>query len=446
MAEENKDKLKKVLVIAYGFPPAGGSSSIRTVKFCKYLPRFSWKPVVLTVRKPRVLDWDPGLLDDIPKDIDVYRTPSMEPPYFLYNRSNKVTNKSCRFPSKVTRFLGGVFRKIRYAFFIIDERIGWVPFAFLKGLGILRKEKDLNLIYISVKPFSSLFIAILLKKISGLPLVIDFRDAWTDFNPYFWKDKPSYLLRLEAFIEKLAVDTADRVISVNENIVNDFMTKYAYSPASKFDYIPNGFDREDFDGALLPQNKDLFCITYAGNLYAERSPEDFFTALKMLLKDSPDLRKSIRFRYLGRITGANYKFFCDGELKGIIQLEGMLPYRECLRIIRQSNLLLFIEDQVAISDRLLPSKIFEYLASGRPVLALAENGPVKDLVINSASGAVIGHGDVNAIKEKILYFIENGQKTDFNQGHPRNRLINEYSRELAAKKLTDIFNAINNTP
>lgn len=441
MVKEDRGKLKEVLVIAYGFPPVGGSAAIRTLKFCKYLPQFFWKPVVLTVKKPRVFDRDPSLLEDLPKDIEVYRTATIELPYSLY-KTDKDSGKGYnpRF-SRLRRFLSSIFRKARYTLLIIDERIGWVPFVILSGLKIIRKKKDIKLIYISVKPFSSLLAAIFLRKLTRLPLVIDFRDAWTGFNRYFWEGKPAYFRRIEGFIERLAVQGADKIISVNENIIKDLRNKYISCPRDKFVYIPNGYDPQDFEGGVLGSPKDVFRISYAGSLYAKRSPENFLNALKVLLKKNPHLKDRLRFEYIGKVTAANGGFFEDEEIKQVIELCGVLPYKECLNRIRASNLLLFIEDQVEISDRLFPSKIFEYVASVKPILALAKNGPVSDFIQRTNSGVVLDYRDVIGIKEELFSFIK-GEHRNSIPSDSKKEILSDYSREALTKSLALVFDGL----
>lgn len=440
MINSSRDK-SRVLMIAYGFPPVGGSTAVRVLKLCKYLPEFLWQPVVLTVKKPRVFEFDSGLLQELPQDIEIYRTPSLELPCSCYKGwvggSVKISAFSY-FPLK--KLLGRWFKKLRYMLLMVDVRIGWVPFTVFAGYRIIKK-RNIKLIYVAVKPFSSLLAAIILKKVTRLPLVIDFHDAWIAFNQSFWNDKPVYFRRLEGIIEKMAVRCADKIISVNENIVNDFRLRYSFCPKDKFISIPNGYDSEDFTEAISARDKDIFSITYTGSLYAKRSPENFLRALKMLLKEDPSLRQRVRFYYIGKVTVANKQFFDDECLKDVIELVGTLPHKECVKRIRQSDLLLFIEDQVDISDMLFPTKIFEYVASSRPILALAKKGLASDLIRESASGVILEDGDIPAIKDKIAGFIKDAAGSIIGQGSDK-AVISRYSHEAGSKVLADVFNGL----
>jgi glycosyltransferase involved in cell wall biosynthesis len=286
-------------------------------------------------------------------------------------------------------------------------------------------------------------IAILLKKLTHLPLVVDFRDAWTDFNVFFWNDKPNYFRRFEGFIEKKTVENADKIISVNENIVEDFRRKYTYCSPEKFVSITNGYDPEDFTDSNFSKRSDNFLITYAGSLYEKRSPENFLKALKMLLDEKLFLNKKVCFQYIGKITSANEGYFQDNSFKEIIKLTGELPHKECLRRIKESDLLLFIEDQVEISDRLFPAKIFEYIASGRPILALAKEGLASDLIRKTISGIVLENHDIPEIKDSLLTFITNGFDCDFSFNSTSDKdIINQYSREATTRALAQKFNEI----
>lgn len=430
-----------VLMIAYGFPPVGGSTVIRVIKFCKYLARFNWEPAVLTVKHPRVFELDPELIRELPDSIRVYRTPSLELPVSFYK--GWITGSSKRGGAvshfSIKKILGDLFKKLRYFFMIIDERIGWVPFVIFRGWRICR-NKEIKVIYVAVKPFSLLLAAIALKKITRLPLVIDFHDAWTSFNPYFWSEKPAYLCRLEQVVENAAVRCADKVISVNDNIIRDFREKYLGYDQDKFISICNGYDTDDFSSVISVPRKDKFIITYAGSLYTKRSPENFINALKMLIRDNPVLKERVRFCYIGKVTIANQGFFQDDNLKGIIEFAGMLPHADCIKRIRESNLLLFIEDQVEISQMLLPTKIFEYVASGRPILSLAKDGPAADLILESRSGIIINNSDISAIKEGLRGFISGGYSVPERPG--QQDVIKRYSHEAESGLLSGVLNGL----
>ena len=437
------DPIKKVLFIAYNFPPAGGAGVIRSVKYCKFLPRFFWIPVVLTVKNPRVFEKDRTLAKDIPESVLVYRTAALQLPAKIYDKKPRAAEKHSEtgFFKKIKKNLFKVFKQLSYACFCIDEHVGWIPFALFRGWRIIKADAQIKCIYVSVKPFSAVITGLALKKLTGKPLVIDFRDAWTAFTPYFWLDKPEYFRKFEALLEKRAVINSDLIISVSEKIIVDFQTTYSMLPKSRFICIPNGFDQEDFNSLPPAAASDKFIITYAGSLYAKRSPESFFSALKEIFAQEPQLREKIRFRYVGYNNSSSGYLLDDPDLKDIIEITGMLPYRECLLKMKESNLLLLIEDRVAVSDRIMTSKIYEYLASQKPILALAKEGPIKELIGKTHSGMTFDHEDINGIANAIRYFLQNDYREDIPTGFKDS--MNAYSRETAGKKLSEAFNALN---
>lgn len=437
------EPIKKVLFIAYYFPPAGGAGVIRSVKYCKFLPRFSWIPVVLTVKNPLILEKDPTLAEDISKSIIVYRTATLQFPEKIYGKKPQTSGKQFKtgFFKKIKKNYFKLFKQLSYACFCIDEHMGWIPFALFRGWRIIKADPQIKCIYVSVKPFSTVITALALKKLTGKPLVIDFRDAWTAFTPYFWNGKPGYFKKFEAYLEKKAVINSDLIVSVSEKIIEDFQTTYSMLPRSRFICIPNGFDQEDFNSLPPPATSDKFIITYAGSFYAKRSPESLFSALKKIFAQEPQLRGKIRFRYIGYSTSSSEYFFDDADLKDIIEITGMLPYRECLLKIKESNLLLLIEDRVAVSDRIMTSKIFEYLASEKPILALAREGPIKELIRKTHSGMVLDHEDIDGIMNAIRYFMQKNCREDIPVGF--NDIMSVYSRETAGKRLSEAFNALN---
>lgn len=441
MSREDKVLLGSVLLIAYGFPPVGGSTAIRVLKFCKYLVRFRWKPIVLTVNKPRVFEFDPSLLGELPAEVEVSRTLSLELPNFLYKKWTADDEKSAiaTIPG-LKSVLSMALKRVRYFLFIVDERIGWVPFAVIRGLGLIRK-RQIKVIYVAVKPFSSLIAAVLLKKITGLPLVVDFHDAWVSFNRYFWSDKPVFFRKFEKLIEKIAVQNADKIISVNEKIIDDFRLRYFCMPEEKFSVLYNGYDPEDFSEPADRVSDGRFTITYAGSLYAKRSPENFFRVLKMLIEEDPRLKEKIHFLYIGKSFTLNRGFTLPGILGDVVESVGMLSHKECIRKIRKSDILLFIEDQVEISDWLLPTKIFEYLAAQRPILALAKKGPAADLINDSDSGIVLDNCEIELIRNALLSLINGELKFTFGSGS-RKIAIERYSQENSSAVLAHIFKGL----
>lgn len=447
MVKNIQDKpVKKVLVVAYSFPPAGGGRVRRVTKFVKFLPGFGWEPVVLTVKNPLVRDYDYALLkEEMGRKGMVVRTPSWEPSFLIryFNAEGPSSTKGKRRFHFFKDLALKTAKKLKWYIFFPDSRNGWVPFCVFNGWRIIRKEK-IDLIFVTAEPFSSLISGVILKKITGLPLVIDFRDEWVGFSEHYFPDKPAIVRSMEKATEAFAVRNADKVISVTKPIIDNFIRRYKQEKKDKFLCITNGFDPEDFKGLAVdaPRN-DRFTITYAGSLYKLRSPEYFLEALKDIAGRDRDFAVKAKAVFIGdndRYVKALFDSY--KELSGMIEVTGFLQHKDVVRRMLESDLLLYIADQTPASDRVLPAKLFEYMATNKPVIALADNGPAKEVIEYTSCGKVVSPYNIAAITVAIEYFYERFSKGAGPFQGQGNGKVAEFSRRSLTEKLAGTFELI----
>lgn len=283
--------MKKALVIAYYFPPTGGGGVQRATKFVKYLPSFGWEPVVLTVKTPDLGVFDETLLEDIPPDVEVYRTYSFDPVnryrvrrYGENSRFDKRNNNDSNNDSGIFGRIVSFFRSAMKYFvinivFVPDDYVGWIPFAVARGYKIIKEER-IDAIYATGKPWSSFLIAFFLSLLTGKPYILDLRDPWV-LTPYGSTESTNIKHMLERFWEKICFSHAKKVISINEQITRSYVQFYPSIPADRFGCITHGFDTDDFL-TLKKVKNDNFTISYVGTFYAYESPELFLQAVKIL--------------------------------------------------------------------------------------------------------------------------------------------------------------------
>ena len=410
--------MRRVLIVSYFFPPAGNVGVHRTLRFLKWLPEFGWHPVVLTPRNAKVSNHEPSLLKKVPPTVPVVRTPSFE----SLNYGNEVGSKY-RIP------LPGLLRKLcvelprdgwKYLS-VPDEKMGWVPFATRAGHRVL-SEQDISAIYVTGKPFSSYFIGDALARRSGLPWIMDLRDLWT-LNR---RVRPTSSLhgRLEARLERRFVRSAAAVITNTPGNREDFIGCYPECPADKFLTITNGFDAGDFDD--LPADKpDKFTIGYSGTfyfatgapvngyrkllgfdrkdrkIYETYSPKFLFEALSELFAESPQMREKTEIVFTGPGCDKIGGLVAQYGLERNVDLRGWVEYRESLRMLRNSHLLVLALSRGEESAGWIPSKLFQYLGAGTPILALVPPGDVADIVHETKAGSVAEPDNVSAIKSAL---------------------------------------------
>jgi glycosyltransferase involved in cell wall biosynthesis len=383
-------------VVSYIFPPAGGGGVQRTAKFVKYLQAFGWRPHVLAPLKSLVGCEDPGLLAELPPDLPVERTFCLEPEVF---------DDSFSFSHFSLRGLG--HKMVRNLFRLLDglalpdEQAGWLPFAVGRGIRAVGREK-IEVVFATGPPFSSLIAGWGISRLSGRPLVLDFRDEWIPTFQNYLRKSP-FRRSLERMMEKTVVRDAARVISVTGRITERFHERYGGSP-EKFVTITNGFDAEDFPEAVPMPDGDVFRIAHTGILYRNRSPAPFLEAVQKVVSSE---------RWKGRL-----KVVLAGQTENIPEIErlglgevvetpGYLPHRECVSLLRDSHLLLLMIDRIPASGFVYTGKIFEYLAAARPVLALTEEDSLAARLLSDFScGTIVPFEDADKIARAIMNAME----------------------------------------
>ncbi|KPK99551.1 MAG: hypothetical protein AMJ90_09365 [candidate division Zixibacteria bacterium SM23_73_2] len=389
---------KKVLVISYYFPPLGMAGVQRMAKFVKYLPTFGWEPVVLTVKDIEYFAKDPSLLDDIPKDIKVFKTGSFDPlrVSLLLKKLFKEKRNSKR---KATYTKG--FSLLAPWIFFPDSKIGWLPFALAKGLSIVKKEK-IDLIFSSSPPPTAHLVAHYLKILTGKKWVADFRDL---LFGYGYKHCPTFFHRvLKEKTQRVIFKNSDRIITENDKIAD--RVKGRNFRVCDIDVIPNGYDQEDF--SFQPEEKkEYFKIVYCGSLSPDSKPEPFFGALSDLIKEGKSKGSKIKFVHVGNFFGIDLDHLVKKyRLAESVLRVGYLPHKRALKEMTSADLLLILVSEEKDSENIIPGKIFEYLYSKKPILAVVPpSGAIGEMVRRFKRGRVISPKNTNEIKEAIRSFL-----------------------------------------
>jgi glycosyltransferase involved in cell wall biosynthesis len=441
------DEVRKVLMLAYVFPPffsVGGS--IRVVKFTKYLPALGWLPVVLTIDDSKEYDTQrkqgsEKLLSDISPQVKIYRTTAGEPSVELLEKGRKARRQN-RLAAVIVNLLSAVRRWASVYLLLPDENITWLPFALRLGRRIVRKE-GIEVIFATCPPHSVALTGAVLKRLAGKPLILDFRDDWID-TPWH-RAKPWFSRQIGRWLEKLAVKTADRVILVTEWSRNAFAARYPREPKDKFVLIPNGCDLDDFatvkQAGRRPRDS-RFTILHAGLLSEsegwKRNPEAFFQALVRIRESHPEVAANLTaaFTHLSQV----YRGMIEAMgLSGVVKEVGDLPHDECIRFMKAADLLLAVNYEGF--STLIPAKIYEYWAvGGPPILLLSCPGAAQSLLDKHELGTTVDPYDVEGIQQAVLDVYRRNE-----MGDPiRVSLagIEEYGREALSGKLAQTLSSV----
>jgi glycosyltransferase involved in cell wall biosynthesis len=412
--------MNKVLLIAYHFPPLGGGGVFRTLKFTKYLPEFGYQPYVLTVKNPMYRIKDPTLIGEIPPSAKVYRTFSFEQSIL-----------------RAPRRLLGINLKW---FYVPDENIGWLPSAVRQGEKIIKKA-NIDIVYATAPIFTSFLIGFLLKRKTGKPLVVDYRDPWTQ-NVFL--EYPSKLhRRIDDKLEKFVLETTDHVIVTSDPMKHRLVEKYPFTKG-KIDTITNGFDPEDFKNLTVKKDKEKFVIVYTGSLYGRRTGEKFFMAFRELIEGNPELETKIQVLITGLISKQDAFSIEKFGLKNVIKLLGYRSHKESLSLMANADVLLLIMSleemcNAKIGTLTIPGKVFEYLGVKRPILAIVPPGPAADIIRSTKTGVIVSPQDTGVIAQAILKLFQ-----DWKNGtlEVLESDISKYDRRVLTQKLVNIFQQV----
>ncbi len=391
--------MKRLLFLTYYFPPSGGPGVQRALKFARYLPAFGWEPTVLTVRPDHAAypALDESLFDDVPVDLHVFRTAAWDP-YAAYARllgKEKQETVGVGFVSREQPgWKEGLARWVRANLFIPDARVGWLPFAFVRGSHLLRRQ-PFDAIMTSTPPHSAHLAAWMLSRRFGVPWLADFRDPWTDISYLHDMPRTEAARKLDLALEKAVLRSADGVVAVGDSLARLLSGK----AGRRVDVIHNGYDEEDFAG-LTPEALPDFTIVHTGNLAASQNPVALWQALSAARAQGG--LQHLRLVLVGNTDAAVLEGLRAHGLQDCLTLVPYLPHREAIRYMMGASLLMLSIPNVPDADGIITGKIFEYLASGRPVLGVGPvPGDAEAITARAGAGQFFAYDDAAGIESFV---------------------------------------------
>lgn len=404
---------RKVLVIAYFFPPLGGAGVQRVLKFVKYLPRYGFQPVVLTTRSHDYPAKDPGLIAEVPAGTTIARAGD---PSIL------------RWAAVGFDYFG--FERLRALVAWPDRAAAWIPAATISAIRLVSHHRP-AVIFSSAPPFSAHLVACLTARITGLPWVADFRDEFAANPRDEWQTE--LVSNLNRRLERRLLAAADRVVTAAPYFELEGMPRSSKRRAT----ISNGVDPGDVSSARRsPPAGDLFRLSYVGTLYGERDLGPITAALRRLGEASAIDPARTELRLVGS------QWLREQPDAGPVRVveTGYLSHQEAVMEMQQAAVLLFYVPEASPAPS---GKIFEYLSAGRPILCVARRDNLAyRLVEEWQAGRAVEPGDAAGIEAAIADLYSRWHAGElFNSDGVREKVLERYSRSKLTGELAGVLDA-----
>lgn len=395
----------RLLVVTYAFPPRGGVAVQRMLHLVRHLPAQGIESTVLTVTPPRgTVQADVSLLDLVPQDLRVIRTPALEP-YRLYRAlggqraQDDPRNRAALTAGGGSRSLPErVYGLVQDRWLVPDAKIGWFPFALDAARAWAMEQGPADVVLATQPPATALVAGAAIAREWGCPLVADYRDPWT--AGYYPQERPAAVSARERALERRVLAKAAAVVTVGESFAGILreLVEESGDNRDKVTVISNGFEPESYMN-IKPLDFQHPAIVHTGSLYHQRSPLPFFEAFAALQQEQPALTDGWQVHLYGNVDPA---FLTAAKALGLTQIhhEGFVDQRTALAAQAGADLLLLC------SEGMLTAKVYEYLQARKPVLALGDSPELAALLDSYGAGVCLRPSDAEGIKAALAAMLQ----------------------------------------
>ncbi|HZK97137.1 MAG TPA: hypothetical protein VFC67_23250 [Prolixibacteraceae bacterium] len=429
--------MHKVLIITYYWPPSGGAGVQRWLKFVKYLREFGWEPVIYTPLNADYPVIDDTLLNDIPPGVEVIRTPIWEPYEFYKKLTGKKSTVKINSGFLNHKRSPGIVEKlsvwIRGNLFIPDARKFWINPS-VRFLNKYLSERKVDAIVSTGPPHSMHLIALALKERLNIPWLADFRDPWTDID--YYKD-----MKISAYADKKHKDLELKTIkgcSAMVVVSRDMKVNYELMGANNVNLITNGYDSDDMDVYNVVRDTK-FSISHIGTLPPSLNLKGLWKVLSELSETLPHFRENLEIKLIGKVDNSITDDISIFNLfDQFTKIEYVTHDKAALLMKQSAILLLAINKDSPNAKGILTGKIFEYLASGRPIFAIGpSDGDLAQILKESVAGFISEYDDLEGIKKVILMLYQKYLNNDLNNSPIG---IEKYARRNLTAELAGVLN------
>lgn len=428
---------RRVLCVAYFFPPLGGVSVTRMVSFVRHLPEAGWDPLVLAPRGTAYPLRDPSGLAAVPPTVPVFRALSPEPQGmrrrlagiwgrlaprtarigFLARRggsdlpgdrsSDRVRTTDPRSP----RLRRPTLAWIRRVLFFPDDQVLWIPFAVRAGRGVLAGNQ-VDAIYSTSSPVSSHLVAGILHRRTRIPWIAEFRDPWVG-NPLA-DPLPGLHARLQRRLERWIVSSASRVVFTSTETAVAYERRYP-GLAGRWDIVPNGYDPEELGAPRTrPERRTPFRLVYTGTLERPAEAAAFLAGVDLLVTDRPKVRSQLTIEFYGyaslQVEAIAAPYLAPDRLGAMIGFRPFVPRAEVLERVRDADACLVLLGDDRGMSQFVPGKLFDYIGLDAPVLAVVPPGEVRS-VLHQLEWGVVTDPSPTGVADGLRRLLEGEHRT-----------------------------------
>lgn len=420
--------MKKILVISYYFPPAGGPGVQRWLKFVKYLRVFGVEPVLYVPEGAAYPVTDESLVAEVPEGIKIYRGRIAEPSAFF--PSGKKVSAGFIDSSGKKSWKSRLMTWIRANVFIPDARMLWIRPSIRRLKKILKKE-GIDTIISTGPPHTTHMIALGLKRHDpSLRWIADFRDPWTKID-YFHHLPLTRRARKKHFrLEDEVLRTADEVITVTRGMAEDYRSRVK----GHLHVITNGYDTADSPEAETILDKK-FTICHIGSLNTDRNPHEFWEVLSELCRENPGFAADLQIELTGNVNPAVFDSLRGNGLGEYIKHIPYAPHAEVVRSQHSARVLLLLMNRTPSGALYIAGKLFEYLAARRPILLTGfAKSDAADILRECQAGYALDFSDKTGLRHAIEQLYA-GYKAGTDTSLPACPTLEKYSRYALTERL-----------
>tara|TARA_B100000780_G_scaffold231205_1_gene170990 strand:+ start:2277 stop:3563 length:1287 start_codon:yes stop_codon:yes gene_type:complete len=422
---------KKVLIITYYWPPAGGSGVQRWLKFSKYLRDFDIEPVIYTIDNPSYPILDKSSESEIPKDLEILKQAIFEPNSMLSFFGGNNKKESAGFLNPNPTFFGSIIQYIRANYFIPDARKFWIQPS-VNFLSNYLENNHIDAIITTGPPHSMHLIGLELKNKLGIKWISDFRDPWTEIDYFQQLPLTKKATKKHHDLEQEVLKKSDMVVVVGETMKEKFLKH-----TKRIKVLTNGFDT--IKTSLTQELDQKFSITHVGLMNSDRNPTILWEVLNEISNTNPDFKNDLRIKLIGGIDDAviqDLKVF----VHEIIERTPYLDHKDVSKYQASSQVLLLSINEVPSAKGIITGKIFEYLQAKRPILAIGpEDGDAAMILKNANAGTIVGFKNKTALKATILNLYK-----DYKEGvlFVKSVNIEQYHRKNITSQLAEVIKKV----